>query len=69
MTEEEWWSTPFPYKARVPIQYRNDAEQWLIDRGYVEWAEWNQLFTGGSYWFDFLNEEAFTLFALAWADR
>lgn len=67
MTEEDWWATPFRYKASTVAQHHlDDAIDWLEERGYREWRDWNVLFLGDGYRFDFLDAEVHTMFSLRW---
>jgi hypothetical protein len=66
MTEDEWWSTPFPHKATIDTMYLNAACDWLEGNGHREWIEWNKMFLGGHYRFEFLDEKVQMAFVLRW---
>jgi hypothetical protein len=66
MTNEEWWSTPFLYRATISSVDFHAAQDWLEENGYVEWRDWNSLYVGGRYRFEFLNKDVHALFALRW---
>lgn len=68
---DDWWRTPFPHKILIehnmwqPFACR-DIYEWLEERGYEEWDDWDSVRTEHGTLFEFRDEEKFTMFVLRW---